>query len=114
MIAVVETDRFLEKAKYVLSSDERDALILYLAYRPDAGDVIPDTGGIRKLRWAAKGKGKRGGSRVIYYYHNLKVPLFLLSIFAKSVQGDLAPLERKSLIAEVAGLKADWKKRIRK
>jgi mRNA-degrading endonuclease RelE of RelBE toxin-antitoxin system len=75
MIAVVETEEFLADVKDVLSENEHDALILYLAQRPEAGDLIPETGGLRKLRWAAKGRGKRGGSRVIYYFHNLDVPL---------------------------------------
>ena len=52
----------------ILSEDEHDDLILYVALYPEAGDVIPETGGLRKLRWAAKGRGKRGGSRVIYYF----------------------------------------------
>lgn len=65
MIAVVETDEFLTDVKDVLSDDEHDALILYIAQHPGAGDPIPATRGLRKLRWTAKGKGKRGGSRVI-------------------------------------------------
>lgn len=104
MIAVVETEEFLADAKGVLSEDEHDALILYVAHHPDAGDLIPETGGLRKLRWAAKGKGKRGGSRVIYYFHNLDVPLFLMAIFAKDVQTDLAPRQRKALVRQLTAL----------
>jgi len=62
MFAVVETEEFLADAKGVLSEDEHDALILYVAQHPEAGALIPETGGLRKLRWASKGKGKRGGS----------------------------------------------------
>src|SRR5437868_2036435 len=98
MIAVVETAEFLADVEDVLSEDEHDALILYLAQRPDAGDLIPETGGLRKLRWAAKGRGKRGGSRVIYYFHNLDIPLFLMAIFAKNVQADLSPRQRNALV----------------
>ena len=65
IIAVVETEEFLADMKGVLSEDEHDALILYVAQHPEAGALIPETGGLRKLRWASKGKGKRGGSRVI-------------------------------------------------
>jgi len=111
MIAVVETEEFLADVKDVLSEDEHDALILYVAYHPDAGDLIPGTGGLRKLRWAAKGKGRRGGSRVIYYFHNLDIPVFLMAIFAKSVQADLAPRQRKALVNQLSALKAEWKER---
>jgi len=65
MIAVVETDEFLTDVKDVLSEDEHDSLIVYLAHNPEEGDLIPGTGGLRKLRWAARSKGRRGGSRVI-------------------------------------------------
>jgi mRNA-degrading endonuclease RelE of RelBE toxin-antitoxin system len=74
LIAVVETEEFLADVKGVLSEDERDDLISYLALHPEAGDLIPGTGGLRKVRWTSKGKGRRGGSRVIYYFHNIEVP----------------------------------------
>ena len=56
MIAVVETEEFLTDVKGILSEDEHDDLILYVALHPEAGDVIQETGGLRKLRWAAKGR----------------------------------------------------------
>ena len=77
MIAVVETEEFLADVKGVLSNDEHEALILYVAQYPEAGALITETGGLRKLRWASKGKGKRAGSRVIYYFHNMRQFLFL-------------------------------------
>ncbi len=58
MIAVVETEEFLTDVKGILSEDEHDDLILYVALHPEAGDVIRETGGLRKLRWAAKGRGQ--------------------------------------------------------
>ena len=55
-----------------------------MSSNPISGDLIKETGGIRKLRWAAKGKGKSGGVRVIYYnYHNISIPLFMLTVFGK-------------------------------
>jgi len=114
MIAVVETEEFLADVKGVLSEDEHDALILYVALHPEAGDLIPETGGLRKLRWAAKGKGKRGGSRVIYYFHNIDVPLFLMAIFAKNIQTDLSTQQRAALTRQLRALKSDWKEKIRK
>ena len=111
MIAVVETEEFLADVKGVLSEDQHDDLILYVALHPEAGDLIPQTGGLRKLRWAAKGRGKRGGSRVIYYYHDIDVPLFLLAIFAKNVQTDLSTSQRNALIKQLRGLKSDCRKK---
>ena len=111
MIAVVETEEFLADVKGVLSEDEHDDLILYVARHPEAGDLMPRTGGLRKLRWAAKGKGKRGGSRVIYYFHNIDVPLFLMAIFAKNIQTDLSTRQRAALTRQLRGLKSDWKEK---
>ena len=50
---------------------------------------MADTGGVRKVRWAAKGRGKRGGARIIYYFQNESLPLLLLNVFAKSQKIDL-------------------------
>jgi mRNA-degrading endonuclease RelE of RelBE toxin-antitoxin system len=111
MIAVVEIEEFLADVKDVLSEEEREALILYVAQYPDAGDRIPDTGGLRKLRWSAKGKGRWGGSRVIYYFHNLDIPLFLMAIFAKNVQNDLSPAQRKALVRQLGALRKEWKEK---
>lgn len=61
-----------------------------LAADPERGDVIPEGGGIRKARFAAEGRGKRGGVRVIYYYHGRRMPLFLLAVFAKNERSDLS------------------------
>jgi hypothetical protein len=105
----VETEEFLTDVKDVLSGDEREDLILYVAMHPKAGDLMPGTGGLRKLRWAAKGKGKRGGSRVIYYFHDLDVPLFLMAIFAKNIQTDLSARQRAALTIQLRALKSDWK-----
>jgi hypothetical protein len=77
----------------------------------EEGVLIPDTGGLRKLRWSAKGKGKQGGARVIYYFHNLEVPLYLMAIYAKGVQSDLTPHGRNLLIKQLRVLKAGWKTR---
>ena len=111
MIAVVETEEFLADVKGVLSEDEHEALILYVAQYPEAGALITETGGLRKLRWASKGKGKRAGSRVIYYFHNMDVPLFLMAIYAKNVQADLSMQQRTALSAQLRALKRDWKEK---
>ena len=79
-ITVVETDNFLSKAKRLLNDEEKSQLVNYLAEDPEAGDIIPDTGGIRKVRWARQGGGKSGGYRAVYYYYNETIPLFAISI----------------------------------
>jgi mRNA-degrading endonuclease RelE of RelBE toxin-antitoxin system len=93
-MTVVETPFFVRKAAGLLTDQERDELIIFLGLTPEAGDVIPDSGGIRKVRWRAKGKGKRGGVRVIYYFHNDALPLFLLTVYAKSQKANLTQAER--------------------
>jgi mRNA-degrading endonuclease RelE of RelBE toxin-antitoxin system len=97
-MTVVETPLFLRKAA-LLSEGERAELLAFLGSNPEAGSVIPETGGIRKIRWAAPGRGKRGGFRVIYYFHDENFPLFLLTMYAKNQQANLTKAERN-----------DWKK----
>ena len=63
---------------------------------PSAGTVIPATGGIRKIRWAIEGRGKRGGARIIYFFHNLDMPLFLLTAYAKNQREDLSQADYQS------------------
>ncbi len=71
-----------------------DALVGYLAASPAAGDFVPGAGGIRKLRWGLEGRGKRGGARIIYFFHSVDVPLFVLTTFAKNERSDLSQAER--------------------
>lgn len=68
-----------------------------LAAHPQSGAIMQGTGGIRKLRWALGRKGKSGGVRVIYYYHNEAIPLFLLTVFGKSDRANLSKSERNEL-----------------
>lgn len=96
-IAVVETKAFAAQAKARLTEAEVTALISMLARDPTAGDVIPDTGGLRKVRLGVRGRGKRGGARVIYYFYNETLPLFLLAVFAKNEKSDLTKAECHTL-----------------
>jgi hypothetical protein len=93
-VSIVETPEFLSATRKLLNEEERTVLVDYLAHNPNAGELIPATGGVRKLRWALAGRGKRGGARVIYFYHNADLPLFLLTAFAKSVQEDISQAAR--------------------
>lgn len=111
MIAVVETEESLADVKGVLSEDEHDNLILYVALHPEAGDLIPKTGELRKRRWTPKGECKRDGSLVIHCSHNIDVPLFLMAIFAKNIQTDLSTRHRTALTSQLRAPKSDWKEK---
>lgn len=93
-VAVVEMPEFLAKTRKLMDDDERAMLIDYLAYNPAAGDLIAGSGGVRKLRWGLEGRGKSGGVRVIYFYHSIDMPLFVLSAYAKNQQADLSAADR--------------------
>lgn len=107
---VVETPEFVAGARRVLTDAERAGLIDYLAGTPDAGALMPGTGGARKLRWGAKGKGKRGGARVISYYGGPNVPVFLMAVFAKGERANLTKAERNELRQVLASLAEEYRK----
>ena len=93
-IGVVETPEFLSATRKLMSGDERALLVDYLAHNPTSGDLIPGTGGVRKLRWGLEGRGKRGGARVVYFYHDREVPIFALTAYAKNERADLSQQDR--------------------
>ena len=97
MQTIVELPEFLRKSERLLTTSQRLSIINYLAEHPSSGDIMQGTGGIRKLRWCAHGKGKSGGVRVIYYYHNELIPLFLLTVFGKGEKANLSKSERNDL-----------------
>jgi mRNA-degrading endonuclease RelE of RelBE toxin-antitoxin system len=105
VISVVELPPFSRNAKDLLSASEILALKEELSASPLKGVVIPATGGIRKLRVAAKGKGKRGGARVIYYYYVLKQHVYLMTCYGKNEKEDISPQEKKILRGIVEMLK---------
>ncbi|MCA8863709.1 MULTISPECIES: type II toxin-antitoxin system RelE/ParE family toxin [unclassified Halomonas] len=97
MQTIVELPEFIKRASSLLKAEEKMSIVNYLAFHPQAGDIVQGTGGIRKLRWSAQGKGKSGGVRVIYYYHNGSVPLFLLTVFGKGEKANISKSERNEL-----------------
>lgn len=97
MQTIVELPEFIKRASGLLKDEEKKSIINYLALHPQAGEILQGTGGIRKLRWSAQGKGKSGGVRVIYYYHNGSVPLFLLTVFGKGEKANISKSERNEL-----------------
>lgn len=110
-ITVVETPEFLSATRKLMSDEERTVLVDYLAYNPTAGDLIPGTGGIRKLRWGLEGRGKRGGARVVYFHHDADMPLFALTAYAKNERADLSQKDRNDFKRLTAILVASFKRR---
>ena len=94
---LVETRHFTRRVAGLLDDEEYRRLQLALAERPEAGHVIPGTGGLRKMRWGAAGRGKRGGLRVIYLFHPPTGAIVLFHLFAKSERQDLTGAEREAL-----------------
>jgi len=107
---VVETPEFVAGARRVLTVSEQTELIDFLALNPAAGDLMQGTGGARKLRWGARGKGKRGGARAITYYGGPHIPVFLLAVFGKGERANLSKSERNELRRVLASLAADYRK----
>jgi hypothetical protein len=103
LITVAETPLFMRQAAAVWDDAEREAFVEFIARNPEAGDLIPDTGGVRKIRWGRAGSGKRGGARVIYFYHDADRPLYLLMVYAKARQENLTPDEKRAVrkLAEI-------------
>ena len=97
LITVVETASFVADAKVCLTNDERIEAINMIAANPECGDIVSGGGGIRKVRFAIGGRGKSGGVRIIYYFHNERVPVFLLAVFAKNEQSNLTRAETNLL-----------------
>jgi len=104
-ITVLQLPKFKAEATELIGADGIEAIAVYLIVHPDAGDVIPGAGGARKLRWAARGKGKRGGARIVYVYVVVAARIYLVRCYAKSVKTDLTADEKKELRQIAAHLK---------
>ena len=96
-MVIIETPIFTKQLLATLSDDEYRELQRFLLGHLEAGKVIPGSGGLRKLRWASDGRGKRGGARLIYYWFTAQSNLLLLFIYPKNVQDDLTPDQLKQL-----------------
>lgn len=90
MFTVVETPTFSKLCVDYWTEDERGAFAAWIAANPEAGDVIPGSGGCRKVRWSRAGSGKRGGVRVIHYNQLADGRIYLLLVYAKSAQDNVS------------------------
>ncbi len=97
LLEVIEVGDFSADAAEILSVDELDGLKQELACLRQLGSVIEGTGGLRKIRYGAKGKGKRGGARVLYYYGGDHMPIFLIAIYPKSEQENISAAKKKAI-----------------
>jgi hypothetical protein len=93
----LETSAFTRTAAELLDDEAYGALQAALLLRPELGPMIPGTGGLRKLRWALLGRGKRGGARVIYYWDEPSETFYMLYLYRKGDQEDLTPQQLKIL-----------------
>jgi hypothetical protein len=101
----VETPGYLADAKQAgMDEGARAAFLVFIAAHPTAGDIIPGTGGARKVRFGRPGIGKSGGYRIITYFAGDDVPVFLLSVFAKGDKSNLSQAERNAIRDELTVL----------
>ncbi len=96
-MVIIETTVFTRQVLELLSEEEYRQLQMLLAGRPDVGALIKGGGGLRKIRWAVQGRGKRGGGRVIYYWAVAQEQLLLLWMYAKNERDDLTADQLKRL-----------------
>ena len=97
MLTVVETLLFQRQWPLYWTEEERGAFAAYIAERPSAGDVVPESGGIRKVRWGRAGSGKSGGVRVIYFVRSAEDEVVLLTLYAKSSTDNLTGPKLKEI-----------------
>jgi hypothetical protein len=96
-VRFLETPVFTSRLRGLVDEEEYRAVQLALLLRPEQGPLIPDSGGLRKLRWGARGRGKRGGVRLIYYWAPQEQAFYMLYVYAKNEQGDLTAVQVRIL-----------------
>jgi hypothetical protein len=106
----IESPAFTRHLSDYLSDEGYRALQNELASNPQAGDLMPGTGGFRKVRWAdpRRGKGRRAGLRIVYYYFALDREIWLMTLFDKDEASDLSPKEKKALKTAIKA-ELDWR-----
>jgi hypothetical protein len=97
MLTVVETSLFQRQWPLYWTEDERGEFASFIAEHPAAGDVVPGSGGIRKVRWSRAGSGKSGGVRVIYFSRTAEGEVVLLTLYAKAKTDNLTGAKLKEI-----------------
>jgi mRNA-degrading endonuclease RelE of RelBE toxin-antitoxin system len=109
---IVETPTYLKAVQDFWDTETQIEFKNYIGVNFLLGNIIPDTGGLRKIRWKSTNKGKRGGVRVIYYFYDENHPIYLLFAYTKNVQVDLTEQEKKIMRTLVQQLKNSFQKEI--
>ena len=110
MFTIAETEIFTATWPKYWTPEEFGDFCAWLALNPEAGDVIPRSGGCRKVRWAVEGRGKRGGVRIIYFYHDDTMPLYLLLIYAKAERENWTQDEKRRAQALTETIKQTYRR----
>jgi hypothetical protein len=105
LVAVYRSSAFERYAPGLLGTEGTEEFVDFIAANPLAGDVVAGTGGIRKVRWARPGMGKRGGTRILYYYHDDDNPIGLLTIYGKGDKDSLTADEKTEFRKLTAAIK---------
>lgn len=110
MQTVVETPQYLKASESIFSEAEREDIVVAIASEPEAGDLMPGTGGYRKRRFGRAGMGKRGGARVVYLHGGRDFPIFLITVYAKAEKGSLSKAEQNALAKIAKSFFADCRR----
>ena len=102
---IFATKTYERAIRKLLSDDSRREMEAAIVADPATAPVMPGTGGIRKLRWAGSGRGKRGGIRTIYFHHAGPEAIYMLTAYAKAARDDLSPSDKRALARLVAAIK---------
>ncbi len=97
MMRFIETPVFTKELRSLIPDDDYRSVQIVLALRPEQGALIKGTGGLRKIRWGGKGRGKRGGLRFIYYWDKASETIYMLFVYQKNRQDDLTPKQCRLL-----------------
>jgi hypothetical protein len=97
MLTVIETPAFQRLWPHYWTEEQRGEFAAFIAQNPEAGDVVKDSGGVRKVRWARAGSGKSGGVRVIYFNRQANGQVWLLFLYAKSALDSIASHKLKEM-----------------